>query len=376
MPVAWDDDPVVAAWPGLPPLAGDVSADACVVGLGASGLAAVEALTDRGLTVVGVDAGRVGCAAAGRNGGFLLGGPAPFLHEAITRWGEEPAVALYRATLAELDAVAARLGPAVVRRAGSIRLAGLPGEPDGNELADCDRLAAAMRAHGFAVEQYDGELGRGLFVPGDAAVNPARRVIGTARELSGRATLYEHTHVRRIAAGRVDTEHGSVAAPVIVVAVDGRLDTLLPSLAGRVRTARLQMLATAPLRPRVPCPLYCRWGYDYAQQLPTGELAVGGGRDRFADDEWTRESGPTPQVQGWIEQVARRIAAAPVTVTHRWAAPVGFTADGKPLCVRVDDGVVAAGGYSGTGNLVGPVVARAAVALALDGTPPPTFCAT
>lgn len=376
MPVAWDEDPVVAAWSGLPSLAGDATADACVVGLGASGLAAVEALAERGLAVVGVDAGRVGGAAAGRNGGFLLGGPAPFLHDAVARWGEEPAVTLYRATLAELDAVAARLGPSLVRRVGSIRLAGLPGEPDEQERRDCDRHAAALRAHGFAVEEYDGKLGAGLFIPGDAAVNPARRVIETARELSGRATLYEHTAVRHIATGRVDTEHGCVAAPVIVVAVDGGLDRLLPSLAGRVRTARLQMLATAPVTARVPCPLYCRWGYDYAQQLPGGELAIGGGRDRFADGEWTNDAEPTAQVQGWIEEVARRITGGPVEVTHRWAAPVGFTGDGKPLCIRVDDGVIAAGGYSGTGNLVGPVVARAAVALALDGTPPPSYCTT
>jgi glycine/D-amino acid oxidase-like deaminating enzyme len=41
--------------------------------------------------------------------------------------------------------------------------------------------------------------------------------------------------------------------------------------------------------------------------------------------------------------------------------------------VRVADGVVAVGGYSGTGNLVGPVAARAAVALAMDGTLPPPY---
>jgi gamma-glutamylputrescine oxidase len=39
----------------------------------------------------------------------------------------------------------------------------------------------------------------------------------------------------------------------------------------------------------------------------------------------------------------------------------------------VDAGVVACGGYSGTGNLVGPIAARAAVALALDGAPPPSY---
>ncbi len=57
------------------------------------------------------------------------------------------------------------------------------------------------------------------------------------------------------------------------------------------------------------------------------------------------------------------MAGGPVEVTHRWAASVGFTADGRPLCTQVDDGVVAVGGYNGTGNLVGPVAARAAVAL-------------
>ena len=38
-------------------------------------------------------------------------------------------------------------------------------------------------------------------------------------------------------------------------------------------------------------------------------------------------------------------------------------------------GVIAIGGYNGTGNLVGPVAARAAVAWALDATPPPRYFA-
>ena len=82
MTVGWDAD---LDWPGLPPLPGDRVADACVVGLGASGLAAIEEFAARGLSVVGVDAGRVAAGAAGRNGGFLLGGPAPYLHDAIAR---------------------------------------------------------------------------------------------------------------------------------------------------------------------------------------------------------------------------------------------------------------------------------------------------
>ena len=63
------------------------------------------------------------------------------------------------------------------------------------------------------------------------------------------------------------------------------------------------------------------------------------------------------------------MAGAPVPVTHRWAASVGYTGDGRAAVRRRStEASVACGGYNGTGNLVGPVAARAAVALALDGT--------
>jgi hypothetical protein len=134
--VGWDDDPWVAAWPSLPPLPGDPTADACVVGLGTSGLAAAAAFADRGLRVIGVDAGRVAADAAGRNGGLLLGGGALYLHQAVAIWGEQPAVELYRATLAELDRLI-EIAPDAVRRCGSLRLADLPGPPqDDDEAAD------------------------------------------------------------------------------------------------------------------------------------------------------------------------------------------------------------------------------------------------
>ncbi|HEV7194163.1 MAG TPA: FAD-dependent oxidoreductase [Jatrophihabitantaceae bacterium] len=382
MTVGWDADSDVAAWPGLPPLDGDRAADACVVGLGASGLAAVEELTARGLSVVGIDAGRVGGGAAGRNGGFLLGGPAAFLHDAIARWGEADAVSLYRQTLAEIDVLVDTLGTDVVRRTGSIRLAGLPGEPTSaveaavreHELDDCAAHALALRTHGIAVEEYDGLLGRGIFLPDDAAMHPARRALAVAVRAARVAELHEHTSVRELADGRVVTAHGQITAGLVVVAVDGRLDILLPQLADRVRTARLQMLATAPLGARrLHCPLYGRWGYDYAQQTPDGRLFVGGGRDLFTAQEWTTLTETTPPVQRYLDAIAPRIAGAPVQVTHRWAASVGFTLDGRPLCTKVDERTVAIGGYNGTGNLVGPIAARAAVALAIDGTAPPGY---
>jgi glycine/D-amino acid oxidase-like deaminating enzyme len=205
-------------------------------------------------------------------------------------------------------------------------------------------------------------------------VNPAVRATVLAASLARSAALFERSPVRTVSAGCVETDAGTVRAGAVVVAVDGRLEVLLPQLARATRTARLQMLATAPIAPgRLPCPVYGRHGYDYAQQTEDGRMFVGGGRDRFLAAEWTTDTAPTDGVQSYIERLAVRFAGSPVRVEHRWAASVGFTADGRALCVPVDDGVVAVGGYSGTGNLVGPVAARAAVAWLVDGTAPAPY---
>jgi glycine/D-amino acid oxidase-like deaminating enzyme len=177
--------------------------------------------------------------------------------------------------------------------------------------------------------------------------------------------------VLSVSPGRVRTGFGIIRADTVVVAVDGKLEVLLPELTGRVRTTRLQMLATEPVRAgRLPCPAYGRWGYDYAQQDGAGRLFVGGGRDQDLANEWTTDTEPTAPVQSWIEAVAARFAGGPVRVSSRWAASAGYTSDGRPLVTEVRPGVIACGGYNGTGNLVGPIAARAAIALGLDGTPP------
>lgn len=368
MTVGWDRAPIVAAWRGLPPLDGPTTADLCVVGLGASGLAAVRWAVERNLDVVGIDAGRVGAGASGRNGGFLLGGLARFHHDVVAAVGEAAAVAWYRLTLAELDALAGRLGPAVIRRVGSARVAA-----DDDEWADCERHAAALAAAGIAVERRDTPFGRALLLADDAACNPAERCIREATILTSRARLHERTPAVAVGAGFVDTTAGRISAAAVAVCVDGRLDAVVPALAPRVRTARLQMLATDPLPPVawLDRPLYARWGYDWAQQAPDGRLFAGGGRDLHLAEEWTHDDHPTAAVQAHIEAWAARLAGGPVAVADRWAASVAYTDDGLPICELVDDGVAAAGAYNGTGNLVGPICARRAAALALGVNPLP-----
>lgn len=155
----------------------------------------------------------------------------------------------------------------------------------------------------------------------------------------------------------------------VVVAVDGGLEVLLPELAGRVRTARVQMLATEPTAEvSLPMPVYARYGYDFWQQLPDGRIALGGGRDHGGDAEWTAELRPSGRVQDHLEQLLRGRLGVRARVTHRWAGAVGYGRSVLPVLEEVRPGVVAVGAYRGTGNVVGAIWGRAAAELAVTGS--------
>ena len=360
----WDDGGDV----GLAPLRGTVTADVCVVGLGGSGLAAVDELLSRGASVVGVDAGPVAAGAAGRNGGFLLAGLADPYDVVVDRLGRERAAALHRLTLEEMDRITAAT-PQAVRRVGSLRI-----EDDEAGLAACAAQAAALRADGFSVEEHAGPEGRGLLFPDDGALQPLLRCrsLAAAATAAG-ARLHEHSPVVDVAPGRVTTAEGRVDCGAVVVTVDGRLSLLLPELAGTIRTVRLQMLATAPTdEVDVPRPVYLRGGYEYWQQLPDRRIALGGFRDVGGADEQTLDATPSAPVQAALEALLRDRLGVQAPVTHRWAASVGYTGTGLPFLGQVRDRMWAAGGYCGTGNVVGALCGRAAAARALGQDAPGT----
>ncbi len=311
-----------------------------MVGLGGSGLACIDQLLHEGLSVIGVDAGCVGGAAAGRNGGLLRAGTSLFHHEASAKYGADRAARMYSATVVERERIVARF-PDIARRAGYLRLA-----HDGEDERDCREHFDALRDAGFPAVWHDGPLGRGVLVSDDAAINPLSRCRNEAALVSAAgARLFEKSPAMKIATGSVETPTGVVRCRIIVVAVDGALAKVLPELEDRVWPTRLQMLASGPHAPGLlPHAIGTRWGWDYAQQLPDGAIAFGGCRDVGGAEERTSDMTPTTTVQAALERRFAEVTGAIPAVTHRWAAT---------------------GGYSGTGTLFGAACARAVARLAL-----------
>jgi gamma-glutamylputrescine oxidase len=379
----WQDEPYA---PGAP-LAGDATAEVCVIGAGIGGLACARNLLDRGVRPLVLEARTVASGATGRNGGFFIAGVAPMYHRAVEAWGRETAARRYRATLEaqrEMLRVAEEAGAREHFRVhGLLRLAA-----DDAEVEDVLAHHAALAADGLPGELVAAEdlppavrrPGRvALLTTHDGGVHPVRWARALAATLRARgATIAEHTRVLSPPEPDGDgvlvrTDRGDVRAARVLVALDGGLATLVPR-AAIVRTRRLNMIATAPAPAGVlPMPVYVRDGHEYAQQLPDGRITLGGFSDLDGAESWTDREDVAPAVQARLDAWLAEELGLDVPVTHRWAGLVGYAEDPVPCCGAVpgsDGRVVALGGYNGTGHIQAWVAARIATGVVLDGRAP------
>jgi gamma-glutamylputrescine oxidase len=351
----WLEDPVEP----LPRPAWKGRADVIVIGGGVTGCSCALTLAGEGVRVRVHEAREVASGASGRNGGFALRGGAMPYDLARERFGTEAAGGLWRLTEAYLERLASLAGDAF-RRVGSLRLA-----VDHAERESLRSEYEALAADGFAVEWQDRPRGRlagryhaALVHPPDGALQPARWVRCLARRAAEAGTEFrERSPVRSLE--DLDADH-------IVIATDGYGQGLLPALDAAIVPTRGQVIATEPLgRLLYDRPHYARHGFDYWHQTPDRRLVVGGRRDAALELETTAEETTTDVIQRELEAFATDLAGEPVRVTHRWAGIWGTTPDALPLAGRVPghEGVWAALGYSGHGNVLGlaagDLVARA-----------------
>jgi len=360
MGIVWDID---VARPDFPVLSSNLSADLVVVGLGGSGLTAVLHAAQLGLNVIGIDSDRIAAGAAGRNGGLLLAGIADFHHNVRETLGIERACRLYQHTLDEMSRMAATV-PSAISRSGALRIGF-----DSPDLADCWAHRDALLADGFPVQDYDGEQGQGILIPTDGTFQPVKRAVLLANlAVAAGAKIFSHSPATKISQGLVTTPNGTISAPHILVTVDGNLGKVIPEVSDRAKPTRLQMISTAPVTGlELKYGVYTRDGWDYWQQLSDGRVAIGGGRDIAIAQESTDIAEPTQIIRDYLETKLRTLGIDAET-EHHWAAIVSYTESGLPIVEQVHPGVWAIGAYSGTGNVVGALLARSVVDHCVSGS--------
>ena len=345
----------------FPALDQNLDVDLCVVGLGASGLRAAMHAAERGLSVVGIDAGPIAGAAAGRNGGLMLAGTADFYNDACVRLGNERAARIYQHTLDEMAKVLPLLD-------GNARMTGVLRTEETDEgLTQVTAHFETLRRDGFEVEMYDGPQGQGILIPTDGSFHPVDRAMRFARKAAQMGVrLYENTKAVDVRTNEVRTANGVTSARHVLVATDGFLKRVLPELGVGVHQVRLQMIATAPDEIELKYPSYTHFGYDYWQQRPCGRVAIGGGRHIDTSSEFTDDDRPTPPFYEYLEKRLRGLGVT-AEITHHWAAIVSYSDNEQPIAREVMPGVWGLGAFNGTGNVIGTMLGRALVDQMIDG---------
>jgi glycine/D-amino acid oxidase-like deaminating enzyme len=370
-----------------PALAGDTTADVCIVGAGYTGLwTAYYLLTqDPSLDVLVVEAETAGFGASGRNGGWCSSLLPQGVSTMARRHGRPAAIAMRRAmndTVHEVGRVAEAegiecdwaLGGTVVvaRTAAQLQRARTEvahdvawGGVDGFQLLDATETAARVGIRGALGATY---------APHCARVHPAKLVRGLARVVEVRGgRIAEGTRALAINEGRVSTDRGTVTARHVIRATEAYTPRL-PGYARDVAPVYSLVIATEPLSQRFWDAAGLARGETFSEhrhlivygQRSADDRLVFGGRGApyhfgsAVQPAFDRE----PRVFGQLHQTLVDMfpAVAPFAVTHRWGGPLGIARDWH-ASVRYDaaTGLGSAGGYVGDGvgstNLAGRTLA-------------------
>jgi glycine/D-amino acid oxidase-like deaminating enzyme len=237
---AWWLRDALSAEEDQPPAArleGEHRADVVIIGGGYTGMWTAYFLTERApaTRIVLLEQDICGGGPSGRNGGFVHGWWAdlPYLAD---RYGPEAAMTIAREADEVVDGIGAWCTQhgvdAWYRKAGYLTVNAFPQRAGGWEamVARIRELGAGEQLLPIGVEEVQRicaspSFGEGLLMPSAASIQPARLARGLRRVLLERGVqVHEGTHVRSVdrAGGspRVVTEHGSVAADQVVLAVN------------------------------------------------------------------------------------------------------------------------------------------------------------
>ena len=217
--------------PELPMLKGEVLADVCVVGGGFSGLNTALELAERGLSVVLLEAHRIGWGASGRNGGQLIRGVGHGLDQFTSVIGAEGVRQMKLMGLEAVEIVRQRVERFQIPcdlTWGYCDLANKPRDLEGF-AEDADELRSLgyryetrlLQAHEMHTVVGSTRYVGGLIDMGSGHLHPLNLALGeaaAAQRLGVR--LFERSAVTRIDYGpevKVHTAEGSVRAKTLVL---------------------------------------------------------------------------------------------------------------------------------------------------------------
>ncbi|WP_299230424.1 FAD-binding oxidoreductase [uncultured Halomonas sp.] len=363
--------------PERPALEGDVDCDVCVVGAGFTGVSAALHLAERGLSVVVLEAVRVGYGASGRNGGQIVNSYSRDMDVIEARYGAETARALGDMAFEGNRIIRERVARYAIDC--DLRDGNLFAACNGQQLKGLREHQALWKRYGYReLELLEGEALKrevasdrytGVLVDhGGGHLHPLNLVLGQAaavESLGGR--IFEHspvTGIRHGAPAVVSTARGRVRAERVVMAGNAYLKGVLPEIEGKSMPCGTQIITTEPLgeeraRGLLPNGLAvedCNYLLDYYRLTRDNRLLYGGGVNYGGSDPADIESVIRPKLLKTFPELAD------VGIDYAWSGTFLMTLNRMPQFGVINGNVYYAQGYSGHGvtctHLAGKLIAE------------------
>jgi glycine/D-amino acid oxidase-like deaminating enzyme len=363
-----------------PPLRGLHEADVAIVGGGMTGALIAHAFATAGVSVVLLEAARVGRGSTAASSALLLQEPDQGMAQLARRYGPASSRRIW-----QLTHEAVRDFVATFKR---LRIACDLVKRDAVYYATNAEAAARLRAEfilrtkaGFdgdwltpgTLRRLTGIPGHGaILTSGNAQFDPVKACLGLLRAAkSSGARIFERSEVTRITRlgdrVRVRTRTGSVEASRVVIAT-GYATTHFRPLAGRFRLYRTYVLATQPLndsqRRELGLGKVMVWDtdrpYHYARWTPDNRLLLGGGDRpvRVGERRDTQFTAATRQLRDDFQ--TRLPALSDIEIHNAWEGLFAMTPDSLPFIgshQRYPRHFFALG-YGGNGMTFGCLAAR------------------
>lgn len=375
--------------PDHPVLQGESVADVCVVGGGFSGLNTALELAERGMSVIVLEAHKIGWGASGRNGGQLIRGVGHGLEQFEGIIGKDGVRQMKLMGLEAVEIVRQRVERFNIACDLTWGYCDLANKP--RDLEGFAEEAEALRALGYrhetrllqahevrSVVGSDRYVG-GLIDMGSGHLHPLNLALGeAAAAVQSGVQLFEHSAVTRIDYGpevRVHTARGTVRAKSLVLGCNAYLKDLNPQLSGKVLPAGSYIIATEPLSeaqahallPQNMAVCDQRVALDYYRLSADRRLLFGGA---------CHYSGRDPQdIAAYMRPKMLEVFPhlKDVRIDYQWGGMIGIGANRLPQIGRLPDqpNVYFAQAYSGHGvnatHLAGKLLAEAISGQHSDG---------
>jgi glycine/D-amino acid oxidase-like deaminating enzyme len=346
------------------------SCDVAVIGGGLTGSSAALALAKKGARVVLLEAGTIGNAASGRNGGMCNNGFAQDYGTMSAKLGKDVANRLYRAFDAGVDTVERLVAEEKIdcsfARVGKIKLAAKPEHYDklarsqellaANVDPDTEMVSRADLASEVGSDRYHG----GLIFRKSAGMHVGRFVRGLAEAAARRGVLiHEHTPMMGLkpAAGgghQVDTPNGPLHAKQVLLASGTSHTGPLGWIRRRIVPVGAFLIVTEPLPaatldrlvPKRRMFVDTKNLVNYFRTTPDNRLLFGG-RARFAVSNPASDEKSGAILRAALHDIFPELRTA--RIDYCWGGMVDMTRDRLPRAGE-RKGIYYSMGYSGHGT--------------------------